>query len=76
MRPLEEFREQVEMDLAQCKRDLEPLESGTLRQFTRKEGELKWVEITHDIIAFHKRNIALYEAILARLSESETQKAK
>jgi hypothetical protein len=75
MRRLEEFREQVEMDLAQCKSALEPLESGTLRQFTRKEGELKWVEITHDIIAFHKRNIALYEAILARLSESETQKA-
>jgi hypothetical protein len=68
---LEEFREQVEMDLAQCKSNLEPLEPGTLRQ--RKEGELKWVEITHEIIAFHKRNIALYETILARLSESETK---
>jgi hypothetical protein len=38
MRRLEEFREQVEMDLAQCKSNLEPLESGTLRQVTRKEG--------------------------------------
>jgi|tagenome__1003787_1003787.scaffolds.fasta_scaffold20925790_3 hypothetical protein len=73
MRRLEEFREQVEMDLAQCKSNLEPQESGTLRQFTRKEGELKWVEITHGIIAFHKRNIALYETILAHLSESETK---
>jgi hypothetical protein len=68
--------EQVEMDLAQCKRDIEPLESGTLRQFTRKEGELQWVEITDRIIAFHKRNMALYAVILAHLSDSESQNAK
>jgi hypothetical protein len=71
MNPLEGYRQQIEGDLAQCREALEPLESGKLKQYTRREDEANWTEITSDMIAFHKRNIALYEAVLAALRRDQ-----
>jgi hypothetical protein len=70
MHPLNEYREQIEKDLASCREGLEPLEKGELRQYTRKSDRDDWVETTQQTIDHYKRLIALFESILTKLKQS------
>lgn len=53
--------------LAQTKSNLEALESGHLHHAEKRPGE-GWVDTTDAMIAWFKRDIAMYEAILERQS--------
>jgi hypothetical protein len=57
---------EIEECLAQIKSELEPLESGQMH-IAKKRGSGPWIDQTTAMIDSHKRNIAVYEAILARL---------
>jgi hypothetical protein len=59
----EAYAKGVETDIAQLKRDLEPLEAG---KFTLGErvGIGPWRDVTQEAIAHNKKVIATYETIL------------
>jgi hypothetical protein len=57
------YARRIEEDLAECRKHLAPLESGTMRIGTREYGG-QWEDTTPAMIATHKRTIATYEAIL------------
>jgi len=63
--PKDRYIQDIEERLAQIKSDLEPLESSQIRINSRRAGE-DWIDTTEAMIESHKRNIAIYEAILAR----------
>ncbi|WP_314961483.1 hypothetical protein [Bradyrhizobium cosmicum] len=59
----------VEADIAQIKRDLAPLEDGTMTIGERESGS-DWRDVTPETIARYKQNIATYEAILKDVVEN------
>lgn len=61
---------EIKAQLARLAEDLAPLESGEMQLFERK-GDDPWEEITQDMIANYKRNIATYESILAALQNEQ-----
>jgi len=63
-----EYIKRIEADLAQIRKDLEPLESGQM-QLRERNGSGPWVDKTQEWIQHHKRTIATYEAILAALKK-------
>jgi CTP-dependent riboflavin kinase len=60
---LEEYARGIEVDLAELRRMLEPLEDGTMHIRSREFGG-EWKDVTAETIDFDKRTIATYEAIL------------
>jgi hypothetical protein len=59
----------VEADLDQLKKDLKPLEDGTMRVGERVSNGA-WTDVTQESIARNKRAIATYEAILKDVREN------
>ena len=56
-----------ERDLAELRRQLQPLESGEMHLAERKCGATEWTDITQQQIEMLMRSIASYETILAEL---------
>ena len=69
-RARKEYIKRIETELAQIREDLAPLESGEISLSERK-GDGPWRDTTQEMIAFHKRNVETYEAILDALRKSE-----
>ena len=59
----------VEADIDQLKKDLQPLEAGTMRVGERV-GNGAWTDVTQEAIDRNKRAIATYEAILKDVREN------
>jgi hypothetical protein len=59
----------VEADIAQIKKDLAPLEEGRMTIGERELGS-PWRDVTQEMIARHKQNIATYETILKDVREN------
>src|SRR5215469_1471849 len=53
----------LEQDLAQCRRDLELLESGQMQHRERRDGGA-WVDTTQQEIDWHKKTIGMYEGLV------------
>jgi len=65
-RERKQYIDSIEAELAQIREDLAPLVSGEISLSERK-GDDPWRDTTQEMIAFHKRTIATYEAILDAL---------
>lgn len=59
---LEEYAHGVEAQLTDLRKYLEPLEAGKMQLRSNEGGG--WKDVTAETIAFDKRVIATYEAIL------------
>ncbi len=60
---LKEYARGIEADLAELKKNLSPLESGDMVLRSREFGG-EWRDVTAETIAFDRKVIATYEAIL------------
>jgi len=56
----------LEQELAQCRRDLELLESGQMQHRERRDGGA-WVDTTQQEIDWHKKMIGMYEGLVRKL---------
>jgi len=56
----------LEQDLAECRRDLELLESGQMQHRERRDGGA-WVDTTQREIDWHKKTIGMYEGLIRKL---------
>ena len=63
----EDFRKQIEADLARCRLGLEELTTGGLQHWTRKDGDGTLTNITDDMVKYYRRTIEMHETILAAL---------
>jgi hypothetical protein len=61
-----DFIHRLEQDMAECRRDLELLESGQLQYRERRAGGA-WVETTQREIDWHKRTIGMYDGLIRKL---------
>ena len=64
---LEHCREQIEL----LREMLDPLESGFLQIGSRQPGQVEWIDVTADRIAFLKRAIRINEGVVERLEKGE-----
>jgi len=67
----EDFRKQIEADLARCRLGLEELTNGGLQHWTRKGDDGAVTDITDDMIKYYRRTIEMHETILAALGKRE-----
>jgi hypothetical protein len=67
----EDFRKQIEDDLARCVLALEELTNGGLQHWTRKGDDGPVIDITDEMIKYFRRTIKLHETILAALGKRE-----
>src|SRR6516165_4985467 len=59
----DDFIHRLEQDLAECRRDLELLESGQMQHRERRDGGA-WVDTTQREIDWHKKTIGMYEGLI------------
>ena len=62
----DDFIHRLEQDLAECRRDLELLESGQMQHRERRDGGA-WVDTTQQEIDWHKKMIGMYEGLVRKL---------
>ena len=62
----DDFIHRLEQDLAECRRDLELLESGQM-QHRERRGDDPWVDTTQGEIDWHKKTIGMYEGLIRKL---------
>ena len=62
----DDFIHRLEHDLAECRRDLELLESGQMQHRERRDGGA-WVDTTQGEIDWHKKTIGMYEGLIRKL---------
>ena len=62
----DDFIHRLEQDLAECRRDLELLESGQMQHRERWVGGA-WVDTTQGEIVWHKKTIGMYEGLIRKL---------
>jgi hypothetical protein len=62
----DDFIHRLEQDLAECRRDLELLESGQMQHRERRDGGA-WVDTTRGEIDWHKKTIGMYEGLIRKL---------
>jgi hypothetical protein len=62
----DDFIHRLEQDLAECRRDLELLESGQMQHRERRDGGA-WVDTTQREIDWHKKTIGMYEGLIRKL---------
>ena len=67
----EEFRQQIEEDLARCKLGLEERTNGGLQHWIRKGVNGALTDITDEMAKYYRRTIEMHETILAALGERE-----
>jgi len=63
----DDYIREIEQDLAERRRSLEPLKSGQMRLGERRIGTDPWVDTTKREISRREKTIAVYEALLVRL---------
>ena len=56
----------LEQHLAECRKDLELLESGQMQHRERRDGGA-WVDTTQREIDWHKKTIGMYEGLIRKL---------
>jgi hypothetical protein len=56
----------VEQDLAECRSDVELLESGRMQHRERRDGG-PWVDTTQRELDWHKKTIGMYEGLVRKL---------
>ena len=61
-----DFIRRLEQDLAECRSDLELLESGRMQNRERRDGGA-WVDITQRELDWHKKTIGMYEGLARKL---------
>ena len=62
----DDFIHRLEQDLAECRRDLELLESGQMQHRERRDGGA-WVDTTQGEIDWHKKTIGMYGGLIRKL---------
>jgi hypothetical protein len=62
----DDFIHRLEQDLAECRRDLELLESGQMQHRERRDGGA-WVNTTQREIDWHKKTIGMYGGLIRKL---------
>src|SRR6516165_11870316 len=62
----DDFIHRLEQDLAECRRDLELLESGQMQHRERRDGDA-WVDTTQRELDWHKKTIGMYEGLVRKL---------
>ena len=62
----DDFIHRLEQDSAECRRDLELLESGQMQHRERRDGGA-WVDTTQGEIDWHKKTIGMYEGLIRKL---------
>jgi len=62
----DDFIHRLEQDLAECRRDLELLESGQMQHRERRDGGA-WVDTTQGEIDWHMKTIGMYEGLIRKL---------
>jgi hypothetical protein len=60
------FIRRLEQDLAECRSDLELLESGGMQNRERRNGGA-WVDTTQRELDWHKKTIGMYEGLVRKL---------
>ena len=68
----DDFIHRLEQDLAECRRDLELLESGQMQHRERK-GDDPWVDTTQREIDWHKKTIGMYEGLIRIARNTENR---
>src|SRR5262249_11329948 len=61
-----DFIRRLEQDLAECRSDLELLESGRMQNRERRDGGA-WVDTTQRELDWHKKTIGMYEGLVRKL---------
>ncbi|MBR1328833.1 hypothetical protein [Bradyrhizobium ottawaense] len=64
-----EYAKGIEKQLEQLRRDLQPLESGSMK-LGEREGSGAWRDVTQEAIDRNRQVIATYEAILKDVREN------
>ena len=59
----DDFIHRLEHDVAECRTDLELLESGQMQHRERRDGGA-WVDTTQREIDWHKKTIGMYEGLI------------
>jgi hypothetical protein len=62
----DDFIHRLEQDLAECRRDLELLESRQMQHRERRDGGA-WVDTTQREIDWHKKTIGMYGGLIRKL---------
>ena len=62
----DDFIHRLEQDLAECRRDLELLESGQM-QHRERRGDDPWIDTTQREIDWHKKTIGMYGGLIRKL---------
>ena len=62
----DDFIRRLEQDLAECRSDLELLESGRMQNRERRNGGA-WVDTTQRELDWHKKPIGMYEGLVRKL---------
>ena len=62
----DDFIHRLEQDLAECRRDLELLESGQMHHRERRGGG-PWIDTTQREIDWHKKTIGMYDGLIHKL---------
>src|SRR6516164_2257394 len=62
----DDFIRRLEQDLAECRSDLELLESGRMQNRERRDGGA-WVDTTQRELDWHKKTIGMYEGLVRKL---------
>ncbi len=62
----DDFIRRLEQDLAECRSDLELLESGRMQNRERRNGGA-WVDTTQRELDWHKKTIGMYEGLVRKL---------
>jgi hypothetical protein len=71
----DEYIREMEEDLAERQKSLEPLKSGGMR-LGERTGTGQWVDITQREIDRREKTIAVYEALLVRLRAEREASSK
>src|SRR5262249_28387522 len=61
-----DFIRRLEQDLAECRSDVELLESGRMQHRERRDGGT-WVDTTQRELDWHKKTIGMYEGLVRKL---------
>ena len=59
----------LEQHLAECRKDLELLESGQMQHRERRDGGA-WVDTTQREIDWHKKTIGMFEGLIRKNTEN------
>ena len=70
----DDFIHRLEQDLAECRRDLELLESGQMQHRERRDGGA-WVDTTQREIDWHKKTIGMYEGSPPRPARAQPRQS-